>query len=394
MSFQFRVIFVSCLILAFCGSVFSMEWYEAYAKGQKSIDKGKCSEGVPLMLQALSEKPKSDLKARPYGTFTFEYIPYFYLAKCAVEEGNYEAAVKYTKAAEAGSVFSSQKASEYEQVKAKFQSMQKTKSPEAKVPETKVPEAKIPEAKIPESTPPPKKTEPVIPQKTLPTPPQPEPPQKDTSGEMIQRYLGEANASLRSGDLVEAKNAANRVLILDSNNAEARSILADITRRERAEADRNELKDKLDAVRNAIRSGNLASAETQILSLKSEYPSDNSVNSLYQDIQSRKQQQQGKMQQTEINRMMEKQVLSAYYSGEYPAVIQLAEGNLKDNPNSWKLYFYLGCAYTALSMLDTQDKEGRLQRARDSFRKVKSIAGSISIPPYISPKIVEVFRNS
>lgn len=331
------------------------------------------------MLEALRERPKSDLKARPYGTFTFEYIPYFYLAKCAVEEGNYESALKYTKAAEAGSVFSSAKASEYEQVKAKFQSMQKPKPPEAKVPE---------------SAPPPKKTEPVIPQKTLPTPPQPEPPQKDTSGEMIQRYLGEANASLRSGDLVEARNAANRVLILDSNNAEARSILADITRRERAEADRNELRDKLDAVRNAIRSGNLASAETQILSLKSEYPSDNSVNSLYQDIQSRKQQQQGKMQQTEINRLMEKQVLSAYYSGEYPAVIQLAEDNLKDNPNSWKLYFYLGCAYTALSMLDSQDKEGRLQRARDSFRKVKSIAGSISIPPYISPKIVEVFRNS
>lgn len=388
MSFQFRVIFVSCLILVFCGSVFSMEWHEAYTKGQKAIDKGKCAEGVPLILQALSVKPKSDLKARPYGTFTFEYIPYFYLAKCAVESGDYEAALKYTKAAEAGSVFSSAKASEYEQVKAKFQSMQKPKTPEVTVPSnTTTPPVKTEPV-------PPQKTEPATPPKTIPTPPQTEPPKKDTSGEMIQRYLGEANASLRSGDLVEARNAVNRVLILDSNNAEARSILAEITRKERADMDRQELKNKLDAVRSAIRSGDLASAETQILTLKSQYPSDNSVNSLYQDIQDKKQQQQGKMQQTEINRMMEKQVLSAYYSGEYPAVIQLAEKNLKDNPNSWKLHFYLGCAYTALSMLDTQDQEGRLQRARDSFRKVKSIAGSISIPPYISPKIVEVFRNS
>lgn len=388
MSFQFRVIFVSCLILAFCGSVFSMEWHEAYTKGQKAIDKGKCAEGVPLILQALSAKPKSDLKARPYGTFTFEYIPYFYLAKCAVESGDYEAAFKYTKAAEAGSVFSSAKASEYEQVKAKFQSMQKPKTPEVTVPSNTT----TPPIKTEPVTP--QKTEPATPPKTIPTPPQTEPPKKDTSGEMIQRYLGEANASLRSGDLVEARNAANRVLILDSNNAEARSILAEITRKERADMDRQELKNKLDAVRSAIRSGDLASAETQILTLKSQYPSDNSVNSLYQDIQNKKQQQQGKMQQTEINRMLEKQVLSAYYSGEYPAVIQLAEKNLKDNPNSWKLYFYLGCAYTALSMLDTQDQEGRLQRARESFRKVKSIAGSISIPPYISPKIVEVFRNS
>jgi tetratricopeptide (TPR) repeat protein len=366
----------------------SAEWYENYGKAQKEIDRGKCAEGVPLILEALKVKPKSDLKARPYGTFTLEYIPYFYLAKCAVESGDYESAVKYTKAAEAGSVFSSSKATEYESIKAKFQSMQKPKTQPQQTP----PAQEV----TPPSQNPPQKIETVPPPKTETPPPvqKVQPPKKDTSAEMVQRYLNEAKASLRRGDLEEARNAANRVLALDSDNSEAQSILSDVTRREKVASQREELQKGLDSVRSSIRAGNLDLAEAQILTLKSQYPTDNSVNSVYQEIQSKKQQLQGKTQQADLNRLIEKQVLSAYYSGEYPAAIQLAEGNLKDNPNSWRLYFYLGCSYTALSLLENRDKDERLQRARDSFRKAKTLAGSISIPPYISPKIVEVFRNS
>jgi len=374
-------------------TVYAMEWFEAYAKGQKSVDHGKCSEGVPFILQALQEKPKTDLKARPYGTFTLEYIPYFYLAKCAVDGGDYESAQKYMKAAEAGSVYASSKAAEFDEIKTKFLAMKKPAKPATEVPP-------------PTTTPTNSQTNP--PEKQVQPPPPPptqekqvEVPKKDTSAEMIQRYLGEANASLRSGNLSGAKDAVNRVLMLDPNNAEARSLLANITQRERSETEQEDLQGKINSVRNAIRSGDLASAESQVATLKAQYPSNSSISSLSQEIQKKKdqqqardEQQQAKDQQAEMNRMMEKQVLSAYYSGQYPAVIQMAEKNLKDNPNSWKLHFYLGCAYTALSMLESEDKEDRLQRARESFRKAKSIAGNVSLPPLISPKIVEVFRNS
>lgn len=377
--------------LALGQAAYSMEWHEAYSKGQKAIDKGKCSEGVPLIQQALQEKPKSDLRARPYGTFTFEYIPYFYLAKCAVDGGDYETAQKYMKAAEAGSIYASSKATEFDEIKTKFQAMKKPVKPPTTVPGTTTPTNN-------ETNPPEKQ---VLPPPPPPQEKQVEVPKKDTSAEMIQRYLGEANASLRSGNLSGAKDAVNRALILDSNNAEARSLLASITQRERAEGDQQDLQKKIDSVRGAIRSGDLASAESQVAALKAQYPSNNSINSLSQEIQNKKQQQQAKDQQeqakdqqAEMNRMMEKQVLSAYYSGQYPAVIQMAEKNLKENPNSWKLHFYLGCAYTALSMLESEDKEDRLQRARESFRKAKSIAANMSLPPLISPKIVEVFRNS
>ncbi len=378
LSFRVRVVFVSLFFLAFHVPVFAMEWHEAYMKGEKAIDKGKCNEGVPLMLEALKQKPKSDLKGRPYGTFTIEYIPNFYLAKCAVESGDYEAALKYAKAAETGFVFSSSKASEFAEIKTKLQAMKKPVTPPTNVPLPKTQE-----------TNPPPKTEVPAPQIE-----KQELPKKDTSAEMIQSYLAEANSALNAGDLAEARNAVNRALMLDSNNAAARAILANITKREQADVEKQDLQRKLENVRSNIRSGDLNAAESQILSLRSEYPSDSSVNGLYQEIQRKKQQQQASLQQVEVNRMMEKQVLSAYYSGQYPVVIQMAEKSLKDNPNSWKLNFYLGCAYTALSMLEPEDKEDRLRRARDSFRRAKTIAGKVSLPPQISPKIVEVFRNS
>jgi tetratricopeptide (TPR) repeat protein len=362
-----------------------MEWQEAYGKGQKAIDKGKCSEGVPLMLEAIKTRPKSDLRARPYGTFTIEYIPYFYLAKCAVESGDYESAQKYIKATEAGSIYSSSKASEFEEIKTKFLGMQKPKPP------TNLPVETPPTKSIEQ-----KKEEPPPPEKPEVSPPateKPNLPKKDTSAEMVRKYMDEANQSFRSGDLVEARNAVNRALVLEPDSSEGRRLLADITRREQADSERKELENKLDSVRNFLRSGDVSAAENQILDLRSEYPGNSSVNSLYQEIQNRKQQQQSKLQQAELNRLLEKQILSAYYSGQYPAVIQLAEQSLKANPNSWRLNFYLGCAYTALSMLETQDRENRLQRARESFRRAKNISSDVNVP-LISPKIMEVFRNS
>ena len=377
-SLSIRVVVSSFIVLAFHGVGFAMEWHEAYTKGQKAIDRGKCAEGVPLIQEALKSRPQTDLKARPYGTFTLEYIPYFYLAKCAVESGDIQSAQNYMKQAEQGSVFSSSKASEYEQIRLKFQQSQKSKPPVTPPANTTTP-AKKPDAPVP--------VEP-------PKPVEKEVPKKDANVEMIQKYLGEASAALRSGDLATARNAANRVLILDANNSEARRMLGDINKREQASLDRQDLQRKIDAIRVAIRSGDLNSAETMAISLKSEHPSDNSVSSLYEEIQNKKRQQQSVAQQTEVNRMIEKQIFSAYYSGQYPAVIQLAERNLKDNPNNWKLHFYLGCAYAALSILETEDRETRLQNARESFRRAKTIAGNISLPPLISPKIVEVFRNS
>src|SRR5438874_13509738 len=89
-------------LLALAVPAFGMEWYESYQKGQEVIKKENCTDGKALMLDAVRKHPGDDLKARSYGTFTMEYVPDFYLAQCAVQEGDFKAAEQYLQKAEQG----------------------------------------------------------------------------------------------------------------------------------------------------------------------------------------------------------------------------------------------------------------------------------------------------
>jgi anti-sigma28 factor (negative regulator of flagellin synthesis) len=364
--------------------VFAAEWYQDYEKGQKAIDKGKCAEGVPHMLEALKKNPKSDLQARPYGMQLWEYIPYYYLTKCAVEQGDFAAATTYMKAAEDGNIYSSSKAGKFRQLKQTIQQ----KSGEQKKPVV------ITQPKQP----------PPSEQKPLPTPTEekpgvkPQPPSgpdpEEVKRSMIARMLLDARDALNSGNYEEARSAANRVLGIDANNSEALRILNQISQRQEADQENQNRQAKVNEIRKAYRNGDLVMAENLILQFQQEYPTDRSVASILQEIRKRKDAELKNLNQEDTRKFHEKQVLLAYFSGNYEAVLQLAEQGLSGNPQSWRLYFYKGCAEAALGLLEGSSSEQRMSRAKQAFRRAKDLAGTISVPPEISPKIVEIYRSS
>lgn len=81
-------------------------------KGVELAEKNKWDEAQKLLEQALAANPKPDLEARPYGTFVLEYIPHYYLARCAFQKGDYESARKFLEEAISAGAAKSSKAGE------------------------------------------------------------------------------------------------------------------------------------------------------------------------------------------------------------------------------------------------------------------------------------------
>src|SRR5262245_17204608 len=104
---------IVAVILVYSPYAFAKEWYEFYEDGKKAIEKGNCAQGEKDIKEATRKKPGADLKARPYGTMTQEYIPYFYLAKCAVQREDYSAADLYLGELKRIDMAQSSKAGEY-----------------------------------------------------------------------------------------------------------------------------------------------------------------------------------------------------------------------------------------------------------------------------------------
>ena len=147
-------------------------------------------------------------------------------------------------------------------------------------------------------------------------------------------------------------------------------------------------------IRRALARGDFASAESMIVQLRSEFPGDRSIESIAQDIQNKKQAQMQSMKETDARAMYERQVITAYYEGKYQAVVELAEMALSQHSNSWRLYFYKGCAHAALGLMNEAERDSRLGQARESFRKARGVVGDVSQPPQISPKIWDVYKSS
>jgi tetratricopeptide (TPR) repeat protein len=378
--------------LTFTIPVFASEWYQDYEKGQKAIDKGKCDEGVPLMLEALKKNPKPDLKARPYGMQLWEYIPHFYLTKCAVARGDWAAASTYMKAAEDGSISSSSKASQFRQLK---QTIQKN-SGQQKKPVVITQPKQTTEPPVEKTTPqnpiekPVVKPPPVEPQPVTPSGPSPE----EVKRSMVARILREARDAYNAGNLEEARNAANRVLAMDPDNSDAKRLLTQITQRPEVDETAQRKAAKIAEIRRTYKNGDLAGAENLILQFQKEFATDPSVASILEEIRKRKEDELKNLTLEESKKFQEKQVLLAYFTGNYEAVLQLTEQGLSSHPQSWRLYFYQGCAEAALGLLDGQRSDDRINRAKQAFRKAKALAGNISVPPQISPKIIEIYRSS
>jgi tetratricopeptide (TPR) repeat protein len=99
--------------------LFGSAWYEDYEKARSKFKKGDCAEAEKLFQMALQKNPKPDVKARPYGTITLEYIPHFYLAKCAIERGDMKQAAAYLKEAQLNGIQNSTLANEFDTLKKK-----------------------------------------------------------------------------------------------------------------------------------------------------------------------------------------------------------------------------------------------------------------------------------
>lgn len=339
------------------------------------------------MREALRGNSKADPRTPTYGTMVIEYFPQYYLAICAAQAGRLQEAQRYLKESEGGRIGSSKLAGEFQALKSKVEGMlqqqqQKTAKP---VTETKPP------AQQQQQQPPPKTLPP--PQEKKPEPQRVEPAVRDNSA-AINAGLRDARESLRNGRYEDARSAANRVIGMQPDNREARNLLNDIAARQASEQQAREKQQKIREVENAVRRGDLDAAENVALALKIQYPSDTKVAGLLEQIAKQKNAAVQDLKSQEIRNTAEREVLTAYYSGHYDQAIQLARQNLTKAPQSWRLHFYLGCAYAALSMLEENDTDARLQLARDYFRRARSLSSPASLPPYISPKILDIYRSS
>ena len=347
---------------------FSLEWHKAYERGRDRIKSGNCSEGQSLLQEALQTNPRDDLKAPTYGTQSMEYFPHYYLALCAFQAGKGTDAARYLKEAESGRIASSKLAGEYQTLKPQIEALQRQ---QAQQQQTTKPPQQQPE-KPPEQ-------KPSVENKTVPPPEKKVEPPVETKRDnslLIRATLQQATDALNDQRYDDAKDNANRVLMLDPANREARRILDEIASRQAAELQAKDKQQKMKQVQNAIDGGNLEDAERLALALKVQYPSDSKIQNLLKQIQDNRNSQVDVVKQEEIRKSVERDVLIAYYRGEYDQAIRLANLGLPKVPQSWRLHFFLGCAYAALSILEESGTDDRLRLARESFRKARSLSSS------------------
>ena len=405
MSWRPRILVQLLFLLVTCNA-FAAEWYKDYGKAQDAVKSGDCERAQALLLQALQQNPTTGLRVPTYGTMRMEYIPHLYLAECAFKNGNVSQAANYLKEAEASGAASSSKASEFSQLKEKIQAqLQAKKEPSPKTSEPAEPAhpaASNPPASNPGASNPPAQQAPPVPQpkpqKEYVPPPKPAgPTPAEQAAErlaVINRTLKEANDALGVRRYSAARDAANRVLLIDPSNNQASQLLNEITLKEAEDSKKKEKESKFAEIDRALKTGDWATAESLALNLKSQYPSDSAVLSKVQQVENRKQASMATKSEDENRKSQEKEVLIAYYRGDYQKSIQLAQQALESSSDNWRLHFFMGCSYAALALLEEQNKQPRMDLAKESFRKARSLAGNLQPPPYISPKILEIFRSS
>jgi tetratricopeptide (TPR) repeat protein len=372
-------VLIAAVILA--TPAFALEWHKAYERGRDRIEDGNCAEGLPLIQEAMQQNRRDDLRTPTYGTQVMEYFPHYYLAVCAFRSGKADDAARFLRETESGRITSSNLADKYKSLKSQIEALQKQQNqvkPPAQIPPSQQPEQ--PKPKVIQKPPPEEKPEatPAKPDNTL----------------LIRVTLQQAKTKLDQGRFDEAKDDINRALQLDPSNRDARNLMNDVVAKQAAEMQAREKQQKFQEVEKAIDSGNLENAERLALAFKVQYPTDDRIAKLLKQIQDSRSAKVDTAQQDEVQKSVEHDVLIAYYRGEYGQAIRLANLGIPKAPKSWRLQFFLGCSYAALAILDANGTEDRMRLARESFRRARSISRSFSMPPYISPKILEIFRSS
>lgn len=385
---NFRGLWILCLLLCLSGAAFGAEWYESYDKGSKLIDKGNCKDGAPLVQDALAKNGKADLKARPYGMISLEYVPQYYLAKCALASGDYAGAKQYADAATLQvDMYSSSKSADFRQIRKqldqKFGGQQGQNTTQNTTNQQNNTTGNTGNTGTTGNTGNTGNTG-----TTTNT-------QQSGRQAIINRNLADAQMAYANGDYDSARDGVDRVLALDASNSGALRLREQIVAKEAASQRTQLRQQRINEARRALNRGDFGSAETLVLELRASYPDDKTVNSLSEEISRTKAEKMKTMQADDFKKSTERQIIGAFYTGKYNAVIELADQAASQYPDSWRVLFYQGCAYAALGILESSNQDQRLTRARESFRKAKTVAGGeITPPPQISPKIWDVYRSS
>ncbi len=376
------------MVLVFCQFAHSKEWYQLYEDGKKAVEKNNCAEGTKSLKEAIQKHPQPDLKARPYGTMSMEYIPHFYLAKCAVQSGDFAAADLYIEQSKKIDMYSSTKASE-------FQTMVKTVEDKLKPTKgTQIAQNQNLNNQNQNTNP---QVKPPVTQPSTTKPPVTTTPTQNSEATRlatINRTLEDARSAYASGDYEEARSAANRVLMMDRNNREANKLLSQISGKENDALASQAKKQKIDEVRRAMNRGDLSVAESGVVQLRAEFPNDRTIESLANEIKEKRSAQMQSMNESTKRKENERQVIQAYFEGKYVAAEQFADTYLSEYPDSWRLHFFKGCALAAQGLTEEKNKDSNLTKARAAFRKARENGGSIKQPSAISPKIWDIYRNS
>lgn len=107
------------LLFACLTPALAQDYMDSYNRGSLAVQLGNCAEGESLLQDALKINPKGD--------FRKNYFPHYYLAICAVEHNDMEAAKKYSKQAEGSGISFSSLAKDYSKFKSQLQ--QRLKEP-------------------------------------------------------------------------------------------------------------------------------------------------------------------------------------------------------------------------------------------------------------------------
>ena len=142
--------------------------------------------------------------------------------------------------------------------------------------------------------------------------------------------------------------------MLDRNNKEANRLLSQISSHENSEIASKAKQQKIDEARKALNRGDSLTAESTVVQLRTEFPSDRTIESLAIEIQKKKLVQLQNQNEEETQSKIERQVVRAYFEGRYEVSSNSCRYLFAQHPDSWRLLFFKGCAHAALGFLDNK----------------------------------------
>jgi tetratricopeptide (TPR) repeat protein len=91
----------------------------------------------------------------------------------------------------------------------------------------------------------------------------------------------------------------------------------------------------------------------------------------------------------------ERVALKYFYEGEYKDTAERLQKLIHANKSSARVYFYLGCSYAALGLMEENDvARSYLQKAHEQFAMARKIDPAMKVnTKFISPRILEIYHN-